>query len=136
MPARDATNTVQLRGRCVEFAVSTERVTGGWLVTVAGEVDLDTAPRLRAVLDEAVSSAAASGSHPSVLVDLARVSFMDSTGLGELMAAHKALTVRSGRLVLVVASERVARLLSLTGLSDVLEVHPDRATGLAALDPT
>lgn len=123
----------------MEFAVSTERVAGGWLVAVSGEVDLHTAPRLRAALDEAVNAAERAPqtpSPPSVLVDVARVSFMDSTGLGELMAAHKALGGHGGRLVLVVSTERVARLLSLTGLTDVLEVHADRASGLAALNPT
>lgn len=121
----------------MELAVSIDQVPGGRLVEVSGEVDLHTAPRLRAALDEAVgdatSGAGPGAATPAVLVDLAGVSFIDSTGLGELMAAHKALDAAGGRLHLVVVTDRVARVLALTGLDEVLSVHPDRASGVAAL---
>lgn len=122
----------------MDLGISSERVPGGWLVEVSGEVDLHTAPRLRAALDDAVAAVtppaqAPAGRAGAVLVDLAGVSFMDSTGLGELMAAHKALDRAGGRLHLVVAAGRVARVLSLTGLDEVLAIHPDPTAALAAL---
>ena len=121
----------------MDLGVSTEPVAGGWLVEVSGEVDLHTAPQLRGALDSAVSSATESPNAPSaVLVDLTGVGFMDSTGLGELMGAHKALQRADAQLHLAVPQDRVRRLLTLTGLDDVLVVHPDRATGLQALAGT
>jgi anti-sigma B factor antagonist len=119
----------------VDLGVVTEQVPGGWMVEVSGEVDLHTAPQLRAALESAVSAAGDAGG-AAVLVDLSDVGFMDSTGLGELVGAHRALERSGSRLHLSVGNERVARLLSITGLDDVLPTHPDRASGLAALAAT
>lgn len=119
-------------GLLVDLGVVTEQVPGGWVVEVSGEVDLHTAPQLRASLDSAVV-AATQADGVAVLVDLSDVGFMDSTGLGELVGAHRALERHGSRLHLAVGNERVARLLSITGLDDVLPTHPDRASGLAAL---
>mgnify|MGYP001818411157 CR=1 FL=1 len=58
---------------------------------------------------------------------------IDSTGLGELVGAHKAVQRRGDRLHLVATNERVTRLLSLTGLDEVLDVHADRFEALAAV---
>lgn len=117
----------------MDLGVSTEQVPGGWLVEVSGEVDLHSAPQLRAALDTAISGATGrTASAPAVLVDLGAVRFMDSTGLGELVGAHRALEEKGGRLLLV-SNPRVQRLLTLTGLDDVMDVHTDRAGGLAAL---
>lgn len=117
----------------MDLGVTTEPVTGGWLVEVSGEVDLHTAPELRGALDSAVSSATEADAPAAVLVDLSGVRFMDSTGLGELMGAHKALQRADGQLHLAAPQERVQRLLSLTGLDDVLAIHADRSAGLRAL---
>lgn len=119
----------------MDLGVVTEQVPGGWMVEVSGEVDLHTAPQLRAALESAVS-AAGDADGAAVLVDLSDVGFMDSTGLGELVGAHRALERSGSQLHLAVGNERVARLLSITGLDEVLPTHPDRASGLAALAAT
>jgi anti-sigma B factor antagonist len=106
-------------------------VAGAPLLAVSGEVDLHTAGRLQAALEPLV--AAAGPSRPDVVVDLSAVSFLDSTGLGELVAAHRTLAAKSARLHLVSGNDRVGRLLAITGLDGVLDVHPDRETVLAAL---
>ena len=113
-----------------QLGVSVQAVPGAVLLVVSGEVDLHTAPALRAALDQAVVDA---GRGPgAVVVDLSGVGFIDSTGLGELVAAHKALAAAGGRLSLVVDHERVRRLLRITGLEDAMAVHGDRASALAA----
>lgn len=114
----------------MSLGVSSEAVPGGWLVEVSGEVDLHTAPQLQAVLTGLVEPARPG---ESVVVDLTGVAFMDSTGLGELVAAHKALQRRGDRLHLAVSNARVTRLLSLSGLDGVLDVHPSQPEALAAI---
>jgi anti-sigma B factor antagonist len=114
-----------------DLGVVTEVVGHAQVVTVTGEVDLHTAPALRASLERAV--AAASPDRPDVVVDLTGVSFLDSTGLGEIVGAHKALQAAQGRLHLVAGNDRVRRLVAITGLDGVLPVHPDRATAWSAL---
>ncbi len=116
----------------VTLAVSSERVPGGWLVVVAGEVDLHTAPRLRAALD-AVTDGSPDEESGDVVVDLTGVGFIDSTGLGELVGAHKALARRDATLHLAVTSDRILRLLALTGLDEMLEVHRSRDEALVAV---
>ena len=60
------------------FAVERTRVAGGACVAIAGEVDLETAPRMRDALLEAIAAG------DPVFVDLGSVTFLDSTGLAAL----------------------------------------------------
>ena len=88
------------------------------VVTASGEVDLFTAPRLHAALVEA-----ASGGAPALLVDLSAVTFIDSAGLGVLVAAFKRSRAHGGALHLVVPPGRVRRPLEVLGLDAVLPLH-------------
>ena len=56
-----------------------------------------------------------------VLLDLARVGYIDSTRLGELIAAHITVSRCGGRLRLVATPERVTDLLTMAGLDGVFE---------------
>lgn len=70
-----------------------------------------------------------------VLVDLSAVTFMDSTGLGVLVAARRQARVFRGSFALVAPSPRVARVLSLTGLDKFLPCFASAAEASLA-DPT
>lgn len=99
---------------------------GHTLVTVSGEVDVFTAPRLREVLfDPAVCS------QERVVVDLEGVSFIDSTGVGMLVAARRWTTSRGATLALVCTRGPTLRLLEIVGLDKVFEVHASAASALA-----
>src|SRR5262245_18881968 len=56
-----------------------------------------------------------------VLLDLANVPYIDSTRLGELIAAHVSVTRKGGRLGLVAAPARIVALLAMAGLGDIFE---------------
>jgi anti-sigma B factor antagonist len=117
-----------------ELGIVTEVVGRAQVVAVTGEVDLHTAPTLRSALAPVV--AAVGPDRPDVVVDLTDVTFLDSTGLGEIVGAHKALQAAHGRLHLVTGNDRVRRLVAITGLDAVLVVHPDRASAWAVLATT
>lgn len=87
------------------------------VVFVYGEVDVMTAPKLHETLEEVIGE-----SPSSLLVDLANVSFIDSTGLGALVVAHRHLEERGGRLRLVSVPPAVAQVLEVTGLTGRFEV--------------
>lgn len=100
-----------------------QRKHGEWVVVeVAGELDLYTAPNFRDSVLEATSN---EGAAPKVIVDFHRLGFIDSSGLGAIVACLKHLRERGGELTLVAPEESgLRRLLDLTGLDRVLTVHP------------
>lgn len=103
----------------------------GFLVAAAGELDLRGAPVLR----EALAGPLREGSGP-VLLELADVDFIDSSGLATLLNAQGRLTRVGRRLVLIAPSAPVRRLLSAIGLQDSISSAPslDDAIGLTELD--
>jgi anti-sigma B factor antagonist len=58
------------------------------------------------------------------------VDFLDSTGLGVLVGAHRRLQARDGSLGLVVPHERLLKVFRITGLDNVFDMHSsvDEAT--------
>jgi anti-sigma B factor antagonist len=63
--------------------------------------------------------------HSSVLVDLHRVEILDSCGIGALLGAQRSVAGRGGEIKLVHLSERVARILKITGVLDLFDVFED-----------
>jgi stage II sporulation protein AA (anti-sigma F factor antagonist) len=100
----------------VPFGVTTTVSNGLDMVTVRGDLDCATAPRLRAAL-EGMDAAGR-----TVLIDLSATDFMDCAGVGVLAASHRRLRDLGGELVLEAPSGPVRRVLELTGLLDVITV--------------
>jgi anti-sigma B factor antagonist len=96
---------------------------------VAGELDLDTAPRLRDPLEKAID-----GGATAVIVDLSRCEFIDSTGIALLVWAWQSLdSGRGGRLALCCPNAQVRRLLELTGVIEAISIHRERDAAIASL---
>lgn len=89
------------------------------LVRVAGDMDVATVPEL----DAAIQKRLADG-YLVLVLDLAGVTFLDSSGLGVLVSHHKTLRRQSGSLRIANASPRVLAVLSITGLDEVLALYP------------
>jgi anti-sigma B factor antagonist len=104
------------------MTVDVERQPSAVVVHIAGEVDLTTAPTLAAKLREVV---AGDGSAPRVVVDLARVTFLDMSGLTALMESSRVVERAGGCLVLAHPTRLVQRLLQITGLEDALPVSEE-----------
>jgi|DeeseametaMP0747_FD_contig_31_1951460_length_535_multi_9_in_0_out_0_2 anti-anti-sigma factor len=66
-----------------------------------------------------------------IILNLSRVTFLSSTGIGALIAAEKLLTAAGGRLVLSQPSEAVNSSLTLVGLNERLNVCADDTAALA-----
>ena len=88
---------------------------GRCVLTAVGEIDLASAPDLETRLSQCL------GNGP-VVVDLSSVSFIDSTGLRVLLAAHSGAS--DGGLGLVVTDGPVTKLLSITGVDGHLNIFP------------
>lgn len=83
-----------------------------------GSLDLATAPSLRAALIEAANE----GKH-DIIVDLTELEFLDSTGLGALIGAHRRALENGGRVRLIVREGAISRLLNITGLMRIFAVY-------------
>lgn len=101
----------------MDLQLSTSRQGPFAVVTVAGDVDLATAGRLD---DEAL--AATSDESPHLVLDLAGVTFLDSSGLKVLVAAQRRTTRAGGSLSLVAVPRVVMRVLTVTALDKVFPI--------------
>lgn len=99
-------------------------------ITVSGELDIATVPYLRTVIDPAVRR----GPVPSVILDISDLTFMDSTGLGLILACHQAAEERGGRLVIVNPARQVHRLLAATKVDAHIPVFWSIDDALASWD--
>jgi len=98
---------------------------GTTVVTVSGEVDLQTALRLAAALEEARATAGA-----SIVVDLSTVDFLDSSGLGVLVTAHRETESAGRQLRLVRPRPAVGKVLTITRMSEVIDSFDSLADAL------
>jgi anti-sigma B factor antagonist len=99
------------------------------VLTVEGEVDIATAPKLREKLVEL-----AAGGATRVVVNLEKVEFLDSTGLGVLVGGLKRVRAHEGSLRLVCTQERILKIFRITGLTKVFPIHSSVDEAVAATD--
>ena len=97
----------------MDLSLSTRTEGDRTVVEVGGEIDVYTAPRLREQLVDLV----ADGKY-HLVVDMERVDFLDSTGLG----------------VLVGAQERILKIFRITGLTKVFPIHDSVEDAVAATE--
>jgi anti-sigma B factor antagonist len=111
----------------VELRVSSRPDGDRAVLSLAGEIDLYTAPRLQAELGAAL----AAGDPPRLVVDMSGVEFCDSTGMNVLLAAHRRASEQGGEFALAAPRPPVRKILQVTGLETVFTVHDDlpAATG-------
>jgi anti-anti-sigma factor len=103
------------------FDVTVASVDGTAYVEVRGDLDAATCGQLRGRLMEIVSAGA-----NTVVIDCARLAFMDSTGLGVLVETHKRLAERGSKKAISLrnASPSIRRLFSISGLDALIDVEP------------
>jgi anti-sigma B factor antagonist len=98
------------------------------VVEVAGDIDLDTAPRLREAIAVAIDEAAGG----ACVVDLTAVSYLGSTGLTALVdATREAAAQRAPLRIVVDANRPVIRPIEITGLDQVLHLYHSVEQALA-----
>ncbi|HEY7077967.1 MAG TPA: anti-sigma factor antagonist [Solirubrobacteraceae bacterium] len=86
-------------------------------VTVAGDVDLATSTQLKRALDEALDGEPAAA---TIRADLGGVGFLDTTGLGLLLAARTRALGRGSRFIVTSTSAELDRLFDITGVATYL----------------
>ena len=103
------------------------RTEGDWtIIAVGGEIDVYTAPKLREALVDLVNAG-----RYFLVVDVEKVDFLDSTGLGVLVGGLKKVRAHNGSMRLICNQERLLKIFRITGLAKVFAIHGSQAEALA-----
>jgi anti-sigma B factor antagonist len=117
-----------MAGAVISLAVERSRVDGYELLAVEGELDIATAPRMIAALNEAFAELST-----PLVVDLSSVDFMDSTGLALLMNAYRRVRRRGqGFAIVCPGGSPISRVFEIADMVESLHVCPDRASAQRA----
>ena len=99
---------------------------GFHIVTLTGEIDLETSPQARQVLLNTVDQSA------KLLIDMASVTYIDSSGIATLVEAFQRAKKKGGQLAFICLNPAVVRVLSLARLDKVFVIHADRESAIHA----
>lgn len=110
----------------MDLTLETRDAEGRTIVSVGGEIDVYTAPKLRDRITELV----AAGRY-QLVVDMEAVEFLDSTGLGVLVGGLKKVRAHEGSLELVCTQDRLLKIFRITGLAKVFVIHESTDAALA-----
>ena len=97
------------------------------VIDVRGEIDMYTAPRLRELLIDLVSE-----DNYQLVVNLDKVGFLDSTGLGVLVGGLRRVRTHDGSLDLVCTQQRILETFRITGLTEVFGIYETVDQAIAA----
>lgn len=95
------------------------------VISVEGELDLSTAPRLKWMLIDSLEAG-----HSQLVVDLSLVTFMDSTALGVLVGVKRRLDV-DARMAIVCARPNVLKIFEFAGMDGAFAIFPTLDEALA-----
>jgi len=107
--------------------ISADLAPGGAVVTLAGELDVATAPAVEATCLDMLDAYPS----PQVVVDVAGLFFCDCAGLNALLHVHRAALARGGWVRLCRASPGLRKVLAITGLVSALRCYSTVADACA-----
>ena len=114
----------------MNFDIKTEQLSDdAYVISLAGEVDLYTAPEVTPQLLEVIAQGG-----KQVIVDFTNTTFIDSTTLGVLVGGVKRLRTNDGQLSLVCNDRNITKIFEITGLDRVFEIHGTREEAVSKLD--
>ena len=100
------------------------------VIDVSGRITLgEGCTQLRQMIRDLLSKGG-----KSILLNLADVTYIDSSGIGELVSAFTAVSNQGGQLKLLNLTKKVHDLLQITKLYTVFDVHDDEAKAIASFE--
>lgn len=107
--------------------IAARDVAGIRVLELRGRLNLDTAPLLHTAVHEALDAGST-----ELLISLAGVSSVDSTGVGQMVACLTSAHNRGGRLKLMEPPPKIADILAITELDKVFEIFDDEDSATAS----
>jgi len=108
-----------------ELKVSVRDESACPVVSAAGEIDVDSAPELRSRLEELAARGVG-----TLVIDLSGTVYIDSTGLGVLVAARKRAVQAGGELRLVCPEPSLRKVFEITGVWEYFSFHDSVSSAL------
>jgi anti-sigma B factor antagonist len=102
----------------IRLDTSISQANGYKILDVEGEIDVYTAPQFKEAVNEIISSG-----QKDLIVNMAHVSYMDSSGFGTLLSATKRLRPEGGTVNLVSVNSAIDRMLRITRLNTVFGIY-------------
>jgi anti-sigma B factor antagonist len=99
---------------------------GYHIVALTGEIDLETSPKARQILLDTVDQSA------HVLIDMATVTYIDSSGIATLVEAFQRAKKNGGQLAFICLNPAVIRVLALARLDKVFVIHANIESAIHA----
>ena len=114
----------------MNFDINTEQLGDeAYVISLAGEVDLYTAPEFKQQLLDVIAKGG-----KQVVVDFTNTTFIDSTTLGVLVGGVKRLRPAGGSLTLVCTDDNITKIFEITGLDRVFTIYKTREEAIQDLD--
>lgn len=102
----------------VFFRTQVREIRGIPVVELEGEVDLSTSPQFKETVYALIDAG-----RRDIVVDLDGLDFMDSTGLGVLVAVLKKMSMEGGRIRLVCSKKSILKVFNITGLDKAFAIY-------------
>ncbi len=97
------------------------------VLDVIGEIDIYTTPQFKEAVSEAIDQ-----NNPAIVINMTKVTYMDSSGFGTLLSATKRLRPLDGALYLSGCNEAIQRMLQITRLNTIFGVYATEEEALTA----
>jgi stage II sporulation protein AA (anti-sigma F factor antagonist) len=107
--------------------IDTEKVGRNLFVIIDGELDLETSPLFRSMVEEEMNQ---DKMIKHLILDLKKVNFIDSSGLGAILGRFKRVSQEGGRLSAINVSPQVKKIFELSGLLKIMNIYSDRKQAL------
>ncbi len=108
------------------MAVKTEQKSGLMVCHIDGEIDINTAPDIKRAFDRLLSK-----KEPKIVINLTKVTYVDSSGLATLVEILKNMRTYGGRMRLTNLSPKIKSLFEITKLERLFDIIADEAEAIS-----
>jgi anti-sigma B factor antagonist len=112
----------------MDLLIKTKMVKDVPVIELSGELDSYTCARFRDTMIDVIEQG-----HPNVVVSMASVEYIDSSGLGTLVGGLKRASEKSGKIAVVCSSSQIRKVFEITGLEKVFPIFEDEKDAAIAL---
>lgn len=99
------------------------------IASLSGELDDHEADTVRTILDREMEKSGAT----RLVLDLADLTFMDSSGLGVILGRYRKLKAQGGEMAIASVSPTVAKLFEISGIRKIMTIYRKREDAVHAL---